>query len=189
MNLTVKNLYKSYGQNHVLRDFGAEFAQGQITCIMGPSGIGKTTLLRILLGLEKADRGEISDTLSAWSCVFPEDRLLAHLDALQNLSVVCNVDPKILHPQLSAVGLAGEAIRIPVLQLSSGMRRRVAIVRAMAAHSERIAMDEPFKGLDTETKKIAISYILSHTRGRTTIVVTHDEEDIPLLGARLIRMA
>ena len=84
--------------------------------------------------------------------------------------------------------LPEESLSRPVFTLSGGMKRRTAICRAMTAHSDLIIMDEPFTGLDEDTKKLVIEYIKSRQRGRLLIVSTHQEEDVELLGGELVRM-
>lgn len=167
--LRMEHIYKSYGQAVVLQDFSYAFTPGGITCIMGESGAGKTTLLRLLMGLEKADSGIITgfDKVSA---VFQENRLIEHLNAVENTALVIKVLPK-------------EALLKPVREYSGGMKRRVALVRAMAADSEIVLLDEPFTGLDSRNSKKAAEYILSEQRGRTVISVTHDMEMCKMLGA------
>jgi len=78
--------------------------------------------------------------------------------------------------------------RKPVFELSGGMRRRVALARALLANSEVLMMDEPFKGLDVETKHIVIGELLSRIEGKTVLLVTHDPEDAQLLGASIVNL-
>ena len=142
--LRMEHIYKSYGQAVVLQDFSYAFTQGGITCIMGESGAGKTTLLRLLMGLEKADSGIITgfDKVSA---VFQENRLIEHLNAVENTALVIKDRNagKCAYEQLLQL-LPKEALLKPVREYSGGMKRRVALVRAMAADSEIVLLDEPF---------------------------------------------
>ena len=164
--LRMEHIYKSYGQAVVLQDFSYAFTPGGITCIMGESGAGKTTLLRLLMGLEKADSGIITgfDKVSA---VFQENRLIEHLNAVENTALVIK-DRN-----------AGKCAYEQLLQLLP----KEALVRAMAADSEIVLLDEPFTGLDSRNSKKAAEYILSEQRGRTVISVTHDMEMCKMLGA------
>ena len=168
--LRMEHIYKSYGQAVVLQDFSYAFTPGGITCIMGESGVGKTTLLRLLMGLEKA--------------VFQENRLIEHLNAVENTALVIKDRNagKCAYEQLLQL-LPKEALLKPVREYSGGMKRRVALVRAMAADSEIVLLDEPFTGLDSQNSKKAAEYILSEQRGRTVISVTHDMEMCKMLGA------
>ena len=183
MDIRIDSLEKSYGENRVLRAFSAVFPEGRFSCIMGASGCGKTTLLRILLGLEKADSGEITGLPSRISAVFQEDRLADDFSAVSNLALVLGkrVPRETLRAELSALGLSGSLDK-PVRALSGGMRRRVAIARAMLCDAELYLLDEPFKGLDEETKKIVMDYVKTKSAGKTVIFVTHDEEEAAYLG-------
>ncbi len=182
-NLSVEHVYKSYGQTPVLQDFSYAFVPGSITCIMGESGAGKTTLLRLLMGLERADSGTVTpaDKVSA---VFQEDRLIEHLDAVENIALVLKGENVCRRAQEQLLYLLPKEVLLkPVREYSGGMKRRVALVRAMAADSEIVLLDEPFTGLDSENRQKAAEYILSEQRGRTVIAVTHDTQICKMLGA------
>ncbi len=190
MDIEVTGLSKSFGETKVLKSFCGVFVEGAITCIMGSSGCGKTTFLNILMGLVKADSGiirGISD--KKISVVFQEDRLCERFNAIDNIKIVCSktIDRDSIKRELSLVGLV-DGINKPVSTLSGGMKRRVAIVRAILADSDVIIMDEPFKGLDYETKNKVINYIEERTKEKTAIITTHSTEDIELLKATLIQM-
>ena len=159
-------------------------------CIMGPSGCGKTTLFRILLGLEQADEGKIEGLqYHSVSAVFQEDRLLENLSAVRNVWLVCGkkVSENEIRRQLSEV-LPKEALDKPVRHLSGGMRRRAALVRAVMKESNLLIMDEPFTGLDEETKKKTITYLKKTIDKKTFLFSTHQEEDAALLGTRIYRL-
>ena len=116
--------------------------------LMGPSGIGKTTLLLLLLGLVSPDSGEITGLPEKVSVIFQEDRLCEDFSALSNVAMVLpRGGEETASALLKALGLE-EAMRQPVHTLSGGMKRRVAIARGLAADSPLLLMDEPFKGLD-----------------------------------------
>ncbi len=191
MTLTLENLQKSYGSLPVLDHCSFSFSSGRIYCLMGPSGSGKTTLFRILMGLEPADGGSIRFEPSSpeFSAVFQEDRLCETFSPVENLRFVLgkSVSREDIRRELSLL-LPEESLSRPVFTLSGGMKRRTAICRAMTAHSDLIIMDEPFTGLDEDTKKLVIEYIKSRQRGRLLIVSTHQEEDVELLGGELVRM-
>ena len=191
MTLTLENLQKSYGSLPVLDHCSFSFSSGRIYCLMGPSGSGKTTLFRILMGLEPADGGSIRFEPSSpeFSAVFQEDRLCETFSPVENLRFVLgkSVSREDIRRELSLL-LPEESLSRPVFTLSGGMKRRTAICRAMTAHSDLIIMDEPFTGLDEDTKKLVIEYIKSRQRRRLLIVSTHQEEDVELLGGELVRM-
>ncbi len=190
MDIKVNNLTKSFGDNKVLDRVNVAFLRGKINCIMGPSGCGKTTLFNIILGLIKADGGTIhgleNEKIVA---VFQEERLCEGFSAAANVKLVCDksVSVKEIEIHLSEVGLE-EVERKSVSKLSGGMRRRVSIVRAIMANSNVIIMDEPFKGLDEDTKIRVIDYVKNYAIGKTIIVTTHSIEEVKMLKATLIQM-
>ncbi|MDD6188982.1 MAG: ATP-binding cassette domain-containing protein [Clostridiales bacterium] len=189
MDIIISGLEKSFGQRRVLRGFDAVFSKGELSCIMGRSGCGKTTLLNILLGIIPYDDGDIKGMPGKISCVFQEDRLCEDFTAVTNVRIVCgkNVNKANIETQLAEVGL-GDSLYRPIKELSGGMKRRVSIVRALMAEGELIIMDEPFKGLDDSTKLLVAGYVKRQIRGRTAIMVTHDESEVELMGGSLIHM-
>lgn len=188
MDIIIKDLYKSYGENKVLESLDAVIEKGRITCLMGPSGEGKTTLLNIIMGLEKADSGVIENLPHNKSAVFQEDRLCESFSAFTNVKIVSDrlADQTII-AHLKQVGL-GEAVNQKVSTLSGGQKRRVALVRAILAEKDVLFLDEPFKGLDEDTKKIVTDYLLSNTADTTVIMVTHDVDEAESLGAKVLNL-
>lgn len=188
-DVLVQGLYKNFGEKQVLADFSAVFPAGRVTCVMGPSGCGKTTLLNILLGLERADQGTIENLPPRISAVFQEERLCEDFSAVTNVRLVTG---KALHDEeivecLEAFGLAGST-HVPVRELSGGMKRRVAIARAVLAEGELLILDEPFKGLDETTRKTVAAEVKRRTQGRTVIMVTHDADEALLMDAEVLEM-
>ncbi len=182
--ICVDNLSKSYGDKQVLSQFSYCFKHGSITCITGSSGIGKTTLLRILMGLETAESGSVSTGIR-YSAVFQENRLLEYLSVAENIAFVQTEKKQNDRIKQDITALLGkENIHKRVSELSGGMKRRVAIIRAMLADSDAVLLDEPFTGLDAATKQQVIEYILRERNNRTMIVVTHDRKDIEAFGAQ-----
>jgi NitT/TauT family transport system ATP-binding protein len=157
---------------------------------MAPSGMGKTTLLRIIMGLEEPDSGSIKglEDLKI-STVFQEDRLCEYLTPINNIKLVnpTLTDQQILEA-LSSFGLSG-CERQKTSELSGGMKRRIAILRAIMAEYDILFLDEPFKGIDINTKETVISEIIKRTKGKTIIFVTHDEAEASLMGANIIKDA
>ena len=188
MDIIIKDLYKSYGENKVLENLDAVIEKGRITCLMGPSGEGKTTLLNILMGLEKADSGVIENLPHNKSAVFQEDRLCESFSAFTNVKIVSDrlADQTII-AHLKQVGL-GEAVNQQVSTLSGGQKRRVALVRAILTEKDVLFLDEPFKGLDEDTKKIVTDYLLNNTADTTVIMVTHDVDEAESLGAKVLNL-
>lgn len=189
MSLKITHLYKSFGEHKVINNLSFTAQDKGIYCLMGASGIGKTTLLRIIMGLEKMDSGTVEGAdIKDISAVFQENRLCEELTPIENIALVCKKDKsyKEIKDSLRKI-LPQECLTQPVNELSGGMKRRVAIARAMVYGKLVIIMDEPFTGLDTDTKKTVINYILEEKRDRIVIISTHGEEDAKLLGANKVR--
>lgn len=186
--LMIKEITKSYGKQKVLENISFNLNESERICIYGKSGIGKTTLLRIIAGLEKADSGEIT-FVGKVSMVFQEDRLLENTDVYTNLYCVLGsrFDKAEADMHLKEVGLEGAGNKI-VSELSGGMKRRVAIVRCMMKSSEIILLDEPFKGLDTILKDNIIRYVVKYLNGRAVIMVTHDISEAEKIQAEIIEI-
>ena len=185
MNLIIDNLRKSYDGHTVLDGLTHVFPQGALTCVTGKSGCGKTTLLRLIAGLEAPDGGSISGVPEdGIAMVFQEDRLPPQLGAADCLRCVLRKDARRearIAGTLAALGLA-EASDRPVREYSGGMRRRVALARALLFPSPLVLLDEPFKGLDETTRRRAVEFALPLLEGRTTLLVTHDPADIADFG-------
>ena len=192
MSIKVTNLNKAFNGQKVLNDLSFEINEGEFTCIMGKSGIGKTTFLNILMGLMEADSGEIEGLKGKkLSCVFQEDRLCENITAVFNIKMVTDIAKSYSYEDilntLKKVDIDG-LDKKPVSKYSGGMKRRVAIVRALMADFDLLILDEPFKGLDDNTKGKCVALIKEMTKGKSVICVTHSEEDVKLFDARLIRI-
>lgn len=189
MKLKLSNISKSFNGLSVLENINTEFQSGKCYCLTGPSGTGKTTLLRIIMGLEKEYTGNISSSIPLEvSAVFQENRLCETFSPIENVKMVCKkgTTPALIHSELCRL-LPEECLTRPVSTLSGGMKRRVAIARAVLAPSNVIIMDEPFTGLDDSTRQTVIHYIKEKTENKLLILSTHQEEDISLLdGIQII---
>ena len=189
--IELKNICKEYNGKMVLKDQNFCASSGDVLCIMGPSGVGKTTLLRILMGLEKADSGTVTDlSQTKLSAVFQEDRLCEDFHAVANVALVLSksVHKKTIEEELIRVGIPSDELYKPVSQFSGGMKRRVAIVRCMLMEASVLLMDEPLKGLDERNKEIVSFYINERRQGRTMIIVTHDHEDIGRFQGKIVEL-
>lgn len=189
MTLEVRGLYKAYDGVPVLENVSFTAETG-ITCLMAPSGAGKTTLLRILLGLEKADAGEIRGLEGVrLSAVFQEDRLLEHLSARENLGFVLGADhhADTADALLAALGL-GDTDKKPVRLFSGGMKRRLALARALCVPFDLLVLDEPFAGLDGENRARALAVIRTRAAGKTVLLVTHDPADAQGPDTKLMKL-
>ena len=187
MDIELKNIEKSFGEKTVLRNFSCRFSEGKTTCIMGPSGCGKTTLLRLLLGLEVPDSGQISGMAERRkSAVFQEDRLCEGVSAVSNLRMVSPaLSRREAEAFLSRLGL-GDSLHQPLREFSGGMKRRVAILRAISAEYDVLLADEPFQGLDEATRCLTMEYFKAQTAGKTVLLVTHEEREAAFFGGELL---
>lgn len=142
------DISKSYGDKTVFESFNASFPESKITAVLGESGSGKTTLLNILAGLTDYS-GEIKNAPKRAAFVFQRDRLVKNLTVKQNIELVTKTAD--VSAALEDFGLGGCENKYPE-ELSAGMARRVAILRAMLFDSDTVLMDEPFVNLDVALK-------------------------------------
>ena len=186
MQIVVERLSKAYGGRSVLQGVSFTLREG-ITCIMAPSGAGKTTLLQILLGLEQPDAGRVTMPEDCrWGVVFQEDRLLEQLDAMGNLRFVLGgaLDETAAREILSELGL-GDVGEKAVRDYSGGMKRRLALARALLVSADAVVLDEPFTGLDEENRLRAWRCIQKQTAGKIVLLVSHEavpEGDVPVIS-------
>jgi sulfate transport system ATP-binding protein len=204
MSLEAKGLRKSFGDVEVLRGIDLSIRAGELVALLGPSGGGKSTVLRVLSGLERADAGEVwfdgrrIDHLDAAQrgvgFVFQHYALFRHLDVRDNVAFglrVRGVEPKVARGRaeelLSKVGLAGFERRWPD-ELSGGQRQRVALARALAAEPRFLLLDEPFGALDAKVRAELRDWLrrLHDDVGATTILVTHDQEEALAVADRVV---
>ncbi|MCD8381855.1 MAG: ATP-binding cassette domain-containing protein [Clostridiales bacterium] len=182
-----EGLTKRYGPLTVLDGVSLSFPAGACVAVMAPSGGGKTTLFRLLAGLETPDEGRILGFDRARvSMVFQEDRLCEHLSPVTNVALVqAKPDRAAVRRELASV-LPSDCLDRPVSTLSGGMKRRTAIVRAVLAPSDVLLLDEPFTGLDEETRGRVIRYVRQRQNGRLLLMTTHIREEALALGAEII---
>ena len=186
--IQIKDLSISFQGKPVLQQFCADIKEGSTVAIMGHSGIGKSTLLKIMMGLQAPDSGEIIGLADKRiSAVFQEDRLCEYLSAIKNVIMVLDGTQKkeIAREHLTQL-ISKDDIYKQVRTLSGGMKRRVSVARAFAYPSDLILMDEPFSGLDEMNKQKTIDYMLKYRNNRTMIVVTHEAKDADALMANQV---
>ncbi len=178
MIIEVKEVSKSYDGKKVLDNFSLHIESEHSYIITGDSGTGKTTLLRLILGLEKPDEGKVG-LLGDYKypyivsgTVFQEDRLVESLDAVTNCTMVSKkIFRETVTEELLKL-LSEEDIRKPVRDLDEGKRRLVCIARACCIPNDVLIMDEPFKGMDEQTRQKAISFVRDKQGSGPLVIAT-----------------
>ncbi|MDE7401202.1 MAG: ABC transporter ATP-binding protein [Clostridia bacterium] len=183
--ISIKNLTKKYQDRTVYENFSLDIEESGITCILGESGCGKTTLLNAVAGLIDYE-GEI--TKKSVSYVFQNSRLIPNLTVEGNLKFI-GADGESAVKMLEKVGL-GDKLNAYPAQLSGGEAQRVSLCRAFLKKSEMLLMDEPFSSLDLKTKLSVMELFkaLQAEEGRCTLFVTHDVDEAVFLADRIIVM-
>jgi sulfate/thiosulfate transport system ATP-binding protein len=195
MAIEVRDVNKSFGTTPVLRDVSIDIASGSLTALLGPSGGGKSTLLRIIAGLEQPDTGTVLISGVDATRLAPQRRnvgfVFQHYAAFKHMSVFRNVAfglevrkrPRVevrrrVRELLELVHLEQMADRYPA-QLSGGQRQRMALARALAVEPEVLLLDEPFGALDAQVRKELRTWLrrLHDEVHVTTVFVTHDQEE------------
>jgi iron(III) transport system ATP-binding protein len=193
--LSVEGLHKGYGQRAVLEGVDLEVPAGSLTAVLGLSGCGKTTLLRVIAGFERAERGRITlagRTLDdGGTYLAPERRSIGYVPQegalFPHLTVAANVGFALSRSErrgsavqelLEMVGIAHLAKRMPA-QLSGGEQQRVALARALVRRPQALLLDEPFSSLDASLRARVRDEVheLLRAQGVTTVLVTHDQEE------------
>ncbi len=202
----VRDVHYSIGGRPIFSGLSLQIQRGRITAVMGPSGTGKTTLLRLITGQIRPDSGQVLfdgidvSTLSTselyklrlrMGMLFQNGALLTDEDVFENVAFPLREHTdlpealirNIVLPKLQAVGLRGAARLMPS-ELSGGMARRVALARAMATDPEVLIYDEPFTGLDPISMGMIVRLVrqMNYALGITSIVVSHDVEELAILA-------
>lgn len=186
--IEIIDLCKAFDGKVVLEHFDLQLEDGQRYALMGTSGSGKTTLLNLIMGLIQPDSGHIIAPQGLKiSAVFQENRLIEGMTPAANIRLVAAVDNERIHQVLLALGIEEDSLNQPVSTYSGGMKRRVAIARALLSDYDLLLLDEPYKGLDEETRQQVIAVVEEMSRGKTVLMVTHNPEDVR--GHQLIEFA
>ncbi len=184
--IALHNISLSFGEKSVLSGFSLSLPDTGVVCLSGPSGCGKTTIARILSFLQKPDSGSVDGICPGEAAVlFQEDRLLPWLSALGNLTAVC--DDHTARRLLKAMGLSKEADAMPA-ELSGGMRRRIALARALAYDSRLLILDEPFNGIDEAAKTSLYPLIRQAAKNKPVLLITHHAGEIEALSDDVIEL-
>ena len=179
---------KSFGGRAVLGPLALSVGRGERLAVLGPSGIGKSTLLRILAGMDGDWRGRL-DAPERLAVVFQEPVLLPWRDAVANITLPTGCDAATARDWMARAGLAGHEAQFP-RQLSLGQQRRLALARAFAARPDILLMDEPFASLDADTagRMLALTDELLTRSGAGLVLVTHDPAEALALKARALHL-
>ncbi len=188
--VTLRGVGRRYGDTWVFRGLDVEIAAGETVALTGPNGCGKTTVARLVLGLDTPDEGSVTGISGRRrGAVFQEDRLCGHLSAVGNVRLMLDrADWPSAGDHLQRVGLATDEWDKPVSSLSGGQRRRVAVVRALAGPADLVVLDEPCTGIDADAKPIIMAYLREQLGGRTALLITHSRAEAEALGTRAVTM-
>lgn len=176
---------KAFADKRIFERLELELFEGEVTCILGASGVGKTTLLRILAGLEAFD-GNIENAPKQCAFVFQEPRLLPYLTVAENLRYVGGKEERIDETLTRAEILPLKERKAGTL--SGGEKQRTAFARAFCVEADTLLLDEPFSSLDTALKiRLWKTFAtLWQEKKPTTVIVTHDLEEAWALGHRIL---
>lgn len=177
--MKIENLNVSFDEKVVFKNFNLEVIDGEITCILGSSGVGKTTLIDCLFNEYKKQGKKVS-------IAYQEPRLFNHLTVLDNLKLIGYREKDIL-TALEKVGLKDNIYSYPST-LSGGEKQRVNFVRSMLLDGDVLVLDEPFSSLDVKLKISLIKYLIEEKLQKTIIFVTHDIEEALMLSNRIIML-
>ncbi|MFN3411905.1 MAG: ATP-binding cassette domain-containing protein [Exilispira sp.] len=191
--IEVFNLSKSYGKNIVIKDLNFKILEGEKIAIFAPSGSGKTTLLNILSSLDKNFKGSFN-IKSSFSVVFQEPRLFPYMTTIENIlfplklrkAQITDKTRKKIEQWLEITSLKGHE-KYYSHELSGGMKAKVALIRAFITEPKLVLFDEPFKSIDIQSKQIIINYIKEKYKDLTMLLVTHNIDELPLIGGKIFR--
>ena len=180
-------LKKAFADKIIFDDFHLDIPDGKITFIMGESGCGKTTLLRIISGLDKDFSGNVVKESDRISFVFQEPRLFPAVSLKENIEMVQKGTDMSISEILALVELESDASSSPS-SLSGGMKMRSSLARALYYNGDIFLMDEPFSALDENMKERLIPKVLTLLKGKTVIIVSHDIEDAKKYADNVINL-
>ena len=181
MTIELKDISKSVSGRDVLTDINWEISQDDCFLLMGPQGSGKTLLIRIMLGLEKPDRGSVNllgdykyTSINA-GVVFQEDRLCEQFSAVENVAMVNKrLSERVAGEELVKF-LPEDRLWIPVCELDEIERRLVTVVRACIIPSDILLLDEPLRGMDSALRKKTVDYIIDRAGHKGIVFAQRDD--------------
>ncbi|MDO4445197.1 MAG: ABC transporter ATP-binding protein [Bacillota bacterium] len=207
IKLSVQKVNKTYDGKKVLNDISFEVQKGEFLAILGLSGCGKTTLLRILIGLEKQDNGiilkdqqdisDLSPDKRGMGIIFQNYALFPNMTVLENVSYALKLNKKtaksaekIAKETLDQLGM-GEFLKRKPAQLSGGQQQRVAIARTLALNPDILLLDEPISALDVTNREIMKKELkeIQKKFHSTMIFITHEQEEAFYLADRIMVMS
>lgn len=184
MEIQINNLSIQYDDKIILRNFSEHISSGEHITLTGASGIGKTSFLNAIMKLISYDGEILLPKGTRIATVFQENRLIEGLSVYKNICMTANGHSSdSIKQHIALAGLNSETI---VNTLSGGMKRRVAILRAILAPFDILILDEPFKGLDSDTKLTIMNMVKEKISERTMFLVTHDPSEIKFFNSRVI---
>ena len=198
--ITLENISKNYDEKQILKSISLKAADGQTLAVVGESGCGKTTLLRIIAGLEKSDTGTIEiDGIQMNENVEPHERNIAmvfqdatlwnHMTVKRNITFgMKKVEESKVLDIAKAFGIDTLLNRYPE-EISGGQTKRVSLARALVSDKSMLLLDEPLSNLDKETREEVLAYMKNNVCGKKTMLyVTHDENEVTYLDCEVIRL-
>ncbi len=191
--LSIKSLNKKYGQNSLFENFSYDFEETGIYIISGKSGIGKTTLLRIIAGIDNDYDGQVlNGGIQNTSFMFQEYRLFPELSAIDNILIclkeINNESELKAENMLISLGLQKADHEKKPSELSGGMKQRVSFVRALMKDTPILLLDEATKELNFELYSKMLEIIKDEAKKRLVILVTHKEDEADKLSATVINL-
>lgn len=175
--MKIENLSVQYGDKAVFSNFNLEISEGEVTCVLGNSGVGKTTLLKHIASKAQRENEKVA-------VAFQEPRLFEHLTVLENLKLIGYNEKEIVRV-LEKIGLDKNLHSYPN-QLSGGERQRVNFARAFLSEAELLLLDEPFFSLDLKLKIRLIKLLIEEKAKKTIVFVTHDIDEALMLSDRIL---
>lgn len=185
--MKINNLTKSFDKKLVFNNFTLEIPDNKTTVITGESGRGKTTLLRIIAGLDTDFEGEVVGNDKKISYVFQEPRLFDAITVKQNLELIDKGTHLSVDEILSIVELKNDANLYPS-ELSGGMKMRLSLARALYYNGNIFLMDEPFSALDNDMKSRIITKVFELLINKTVIIVSHNDDELKEYTDNLIKI-